>query len=112
MVTQLKLQQDKSVSTRLMGAVLYRLYPIMEKYLKDKALWTEGARLGSTGHPRKFCFTNDDHECFVFWEVRVEDSREVTFKPREGLEKVGPSSEAAEAMCKQAIKEAKAQSRE
>ena len=32
---------------------------------------------------------------------------EVTFKPREGLTKVGLSPEAAEAMCKKAILEAK-----
>ena len=42
-----------------------------------------------------------------FGEVAVEDSKEVTFTLREGLLKVGLSTEAAEAMCKQAILEAK-----
>ena len=90
-----------------MGGVLYRLYPKMEEYLKSNGHWPAGSRLGSTGHPRKFCQTTDDHECFVYWEVSVLDSKEVVFKPREGLAKVGLSDEAAEALVKQAILEAK-----
>ena len=50
---------------------------------------------------------DDDHECYIFWEVRVEDSKEVTFKPREELARVGMSNDVAEVMCKQAIQEAK-----
>ena len=105
--TPLRIKPDKSVSARLMNGVLYRLYPKMEEYLKANNHWPAGSKLGSTGYPRKFCQTTDDHECFVYWEVTVLDSKEVSFKPREGLAKVGLSEEAAEAIVKQAILEAK-----
>ena len=39
--------------------------------------------------------------------TKKRDSKEVTFAPRAGLAKVGLSTEAAEAMCKQAILEGK-----
>ena len=80
----------------------------MKTYLEDNGHWTPGSQLGHTGRfPKTFCMTNEKDQCFIFWEVAVEDTKEVTFTACNGLEKVGLSKEAGEAMYKQAAQAAK-----
>ena len=106
----LRAQVDQSVTQQLTNRVLYKMYPIMEKFLKDIERYDPMTmKLGSTSTPRKFMLETEDNELYVFFTVAITDSKTAQIEPNyEDLAEFGIAKEVADAILDEATKAAEA----
>ena len=94
---------DKSMDRRVTDSILYFVYPLVEKALRDAGKWKDTLRRGNTGNPRQF-FVADNNEAYILFQINVVDSTTATIEIKyDECEQVGIGKETAEAIVEEAL---------
>ena len=100
----LKCQVDKSLSGRITDSVLYSVYPLVEKHLKDLGKMKPNMKMGNTGRPRKFFVADENGEAFVFFTIKVDQNKQATMEAHyEEMEHFGITKAVADAIIGEAV---------
>ena len=108
----LKCHLDKSLSVRITDSLLYFIYPLVEKHMKDAGKYhpEQGMKLGNTGNPRRFFIKDTDGEGYSLYTIKIDQDKTPRLDIQyEYLEKFGIGKATADAISKEAM--AKATSR-
>ena len=100
----LKCVGDKSISTRITDSVLYHIYPLVQKHLRDIGRHQPGMKLGNAGMPRRFFIIDTDGEGYPLYTIKVHaDKTTELLCNYENLTKFGIGNAAADAIANEAV---------
>ena len=104
---KLKVMGDKSITRRVADSILYFVYPLVEKQLKENGKLNENMSLGNSGNPRKFFVIDEKDEGWTLFTINVIDARTATMDPHyDELMHFGIGKETADAIAAEATSSA------